>query len=289
MNNTTSQFLCIVLLLGLVSIGTGSEIEFPDLSGWMRSDTPDHYTEQTLYDYINGAADLYLRYDFRELDVMNYENTGGAFITIDVYEHGDEVNAFGIYSQERLPSSNRIPVGVEGYLEQGILNFLKGRYYVKISGYGLEGDSLLTAVAVLIEETIEGRSQLLREFSYFPDNGRVQGTEMFIASDYLGHEFLQSVYTVDYDCDGITVTMFLINAADTEGARGIVDSFCSLAECDDDSIRYSSSVVSLHDPYHQSNGDVFLRRDERYVWGVYSKDENLAERLLSDIKNPEKE
>ena len=86
MNKITSQFLCIVLLLDLASVGTGSEIEFPDLSGWMRSDTPDHYTEQTLYDYINGAADLYLRYDFKELDVMNYENTGGAFSTIDMYE-----------------------------------------------------------------------------------------------------------------------------------------------------------------------------------------------------------
>ena len=215
---------------------------------------------------------------------MNYENTDGAFVTIDLYEHSDDLNAFGIYSQERLPGSTRIPLGVEGYTEQGILNFLKGRYYVKVSGYGLRGDSLLTNFASLMEESIDGTNLLPREFSLFPAEGRIPGTEMYIPGDYLGHSFLQSVYTVDYKRDGNAVTLFLVDAGDSLGVRHIVESYYSITQNDGDTKSVSSLVVSLNDPYHQSDGPVHLRWEGRYIWGIYSDDITLVERLLSEVK-----
>ena len=63
---------------------------------------PD-FSPKTLFEYINGDADLYLMYDFQELKVAEYLNEKKASVIVDVYRHKTPTHAFGIYSQERLP------------------------------------------------------------------------------------------------------------------------------------------------------------------------------------------
>jgi len=48
---------------------------------------------------------------------------------------GDDKNGFGIYSLERYPDSHFISIGTQGYLEQGTLIFLAGRYYAKLMSF----------------------------------------------------------------------------------------------------------------------------------------------------------
>ena len=136
----------ICLILGLIILSCAMVVEakdfkFPEVSGWKQSGEIQTFTPQTLYEYINGAADLYLMYDFEELKVAEYLNEKKASVTVDVYRHKTPTHAFGIYSQERLPNANFLDIGAQGYIEQNILNFLIGPYYVKINSFntGAEG------------------------------------------------------------------------------------------------------------------------------------------------------
>ncbi len=81
---------------------------FPEVTGWKRSAEIQTFSPKTLFEYIDGAADLYLTYDFEELKVAEYQNEKKASVTVDVYFHKTPTNAFGIYSQERLPNANFI-------------------------------------------------------------------------------------------------------------------------------------------------------------------------------------
>ena len=48
------------------------KFKFPEITGWKQSGEIQTFTPKTLFEYINGAADLYIMYDFQELKVAEY-------------------------------------------------------------------------------------------------------------------------------------------------------------------------------------------------------------------------
>jgi len=50
--------------------------------GWTLPEAPRTYTVETLYDYIDGSADLYHSYGFRGAAVGDYRDAAGGWITV---------------------------------------------------------------------------------------------------------------------------------------------------------------------------------------------------------------
>jgi hypothetical protein len=137
------------------------DFKFPEFPGWNQSEEVQTFVPKTLFEYINGAADLYLAYDFEELKSAEYHNDKKASVTVDVYRHKTPIDAFGIYSQERLPDANYLDVGVQGYYEKNVLNVLSGDFYVKINSFstvsmitGRGGWSGLENFAAVVEDPL---------------------------------------------------------------------------------------------------------------------------------------
>ena len=155
-------FLCWALgvtLLFMVPEGRAGTITFPEMSGWDQPEKPQLYSPETLYECIDGAADLYLSYEFQELSVAEYANVQKASVTVEIYRHATPTQAFGIYSQERLADAKLLDIGAEGYQEPTVLNFVTGAYYVKINGYetGAEDERTLLAFGRKMEEVLGGK------------------------------------------------------------------------------------------------------------------------------------
>ena len=122
------------MLLGVTGLDAG-EFRFPEIAGLKQSGEIQTFSPKTLYEYINGAADLYLACDFEELNVAEYANEKKASVIVEAYRHRTTRDAFGIYSQERLPDGNVLKIGAQGYIDKNILNFVHGNYYVKINSF----------------------------------------------------------------------------------------------------------------------------------------------------------
>jgi hypothetical protein len=67
----------------------------------IRQEPASFYKPDTLYEYIDGGADVYLLYDFQRLLHQNFRTPGGE-LTADIYDLGKPENAFGIYSAARF-------------------------------------------------------------------------------------------------------------------------------------------------------------------------------------------
>ena len=105
----------------------------PRIDGWKLTEDPQIYNPDTLFEYIDGAAEAYLGYDFQQLLVSNYDKEGTeSSVTIEIYDMGSPLNAFGIFSSERYPEIPEVPFGLAGYLEGEVLNFISGPYYIKL-------------------------------------------------------------------------------------------------------------------------------------------------------------
>ena len=176
----TPAIFCLAGLILWVGIlcGTaraqGKDFAFPEMDGWKQAGQPQLFSPETLYEYIDGGADLYLKYEFQELKVAEYQNDKKASVTVEVYRHRDANHAFGIYSQERLSNANFLEIGAQGYIESGFLNFIKGSSYVKLSSdnAGADDQETLLAFARRLSQEVEGRSSLPGVLSSFPPEGK---------------------------------------------------------------------------------------------------------------------
>ncbi len=87
-----------------------------------------------LYKYLDGGAEAYRKRGFVALIHREYK-AGDIELTADIYDMGTPDSALGIYSAERSPESKSIKIGREGYSGEGFLNFVQGRYYVKLIAF----------------------------------------------------------------------------------------------------------------------------------------------------------
>ena len=147
------------LLLGSATASRADEAGglFPPVEGWKMIPGAMVYTADNLWDIIDGAAEVFLSYGFVDLHIAEYENASGTDVRVEAYRHTSCANAFGIYAQERKPEYHFITVGTQGYIEENVLNFLCGVYYVKISSHrrGKEGLDAMRLLARKVEEHLK--------------------------------------------------------------------------------------------------------------------------------------
>ncbi len=238
---------------------------FPEVTGWKQSGEIQTFQPENLFDYIDGAADLYLSYDFQELKVAEYRNEKKASVIVEVYRHRTPTHAFGIYSQERLANANFIDVGTQGYIETNVLNFLVGPYYVKINSYntGAEDQDILLTFAKKVSEHLGEKGSLPSVLSSFPEEGKKKNSEKFIAIKFLGYSFLHSAFTADYELSGKKFKLFLIDGADSGECKDMIQKYLEQIASPEKNITEGHYTIS--DPYH---GEIEADWRGKYIWGI---------------------
>lgn len=258
----------------------------PEVDSWKQTEKPQNYLPGNLFEYINGAAEIYLAYDFQELIVSQYKIAKGeATIAVEIYDMIEGKNSFGIYSAERFPESQFISLGIQGYLEEGVLNFLVGRYYVKLLCFDCEeqSDDVLKLFSQEIVKRVEDKGDFPRLLKAFPDEGRSPNTEKFILRNFMGYGFLHDGYMVNYKLEGLEFDCFLIEGKSEADAQNMLEKY--LAAKSKEGIEETSFGYRLKDRYYQN---IFLAKAKNYICGVLKiKDgaEKVGERYLKALVN----
>ena len=268
------MFIFAGLIFGAVSAPWAfpsdlKDFVFPKIADWEPSGEIQTFSPKTLYEYIDGAADLYLMYDFQTLKVAEYQNEKKGSVTVDVYFHKTPIQAFGIYSQERLPDANFIDVGAQGYIESNVLNFLTGPYYVKISSYntGAEDREILLAFAKKVAKGLGENGSLPSILSCFPEEGEKKHSEKFINKNFLGYSFLHSAFTADYEVTGAKFKLFIVESDPIE-CKTMIQKY--LQQTGSPAHEVVEGRFTLHDPYQ---GEIDLYWQGKYIWGIVNMNE----------------
>jgi hypothetical protein len=176
---------------------------YPEIPGWTLKIEPTVYTRSNLWDLIDGAADLFLLYGFDNLHLAEYSQRESLDVRVEIYDHGSSLNAFGIYSQERKPDYHFLSVGTQGYSEEGVLNFLQGRYYVKCSTpmSGSRAREALLSIARAVAAHMQEEPSWPPLLQLLPTTDRVPNSELYVSQDFLGYSFFRSAYTAHYGKD----------------------------------------------------------------------------------------
>ncbi|MCR4396743.1 MAG: hypothetical protein NUW07_08445 [Candidatus Saccharicenans sp.] len=266
-----------LFLASAATVVSDSELKslLPRLEGWQFQEEPQFFSPGTLFEYIDGASEAYLSYDFQELVVAQYQKNGTeTVITLEIYDMGSPLNAFGIFSSERYPDNPDLNLGNAGYLEEEVLNFISGRFYIKLLCYngGEETADYLKQFARLVEAGIKDKGKLLEVFRFFPPEGRVKNSEKYIKKNFLGFDFLNHGYIVLYRHNQVEYEGLVIDCGSPAeaGARlqKLVDFYAG----------EKSPFLKEGSRYHQKNAygqHVLLGQAGGYLYGFSRVPEDL--------------
>ncbi|MBN1165011.1 MAG: hypothetical protein JXB45_10570 [Candidatus Krumholzibacteriota bacterium] len=171
-----------------------------DISGWRVDGDLLSYQADNLWEYINGAAEHFLMYEFQEVVARHYLNEEGLEIKVEIYEHLSPLMAFGIYSQFRGEESENCRIGNEGFKDDYSVQFWKDRFFVRIYAYeeGEESARSLREFARAVEGKIKEKGELPLDITLFPATGMVIKSLVYLTEGVLGSGMLPPAFAAEY-------------------------------------------------------------------------------------------
>lgn len=196
--------LIVALQGGCRSDETATEGLLPasgEIAGWSIDGEMLRYGPENLWEYINGAAENFLAYEFEEVVALDYRDDDDRGLKVEIYRHGSPLMAFGIYSQLRGPGLQFYSIGAEGFGDPYSLHFWKGPYYVNV-GVFEESEELAGAMerfAEAVAAKIPGEDAFPPEIACFPTDGLIEKSVTYITEGVLGSAKFPPSFVAEYE------------------------------------------------------------------------------------------
>lgn len=237
----------------------------PAVAGWTISDEVEVFNPDNLFDRINGAAPLFIENNFREMTSMEYKK-GADYITIQAYRHATPEDAFGMYSSERSSDLAFLPIGGEAQGDKTNLYFFAGNMYLKIwSNVSGDVSAELQSIGKGLAEKIDTKAAYPLVVRLFPEEGKIPYSVSYITSNFIGHEFLRSVYTARYERGGQSFQLFILDGGTPEGVKDVLTQYMAFTKQPQE---VKEGELLIKDRY---NGDILSLWKGRYLIGIFNE------------------
>jgi hypothetical protein len=145
----------------------------PDLLGWNAVKTIPLAVPADLYSYMDGGAELYLSYGFREAISRTYVKQGQPEVVVELYDLSEPRNAFGVFSHAR--ETENLHLGQGACSIPGAVFFWKDKYYISISSWesAAESDDFTLALGRHIDKEITRTGNIPDLVNLLPEEGLV--------------------------------------------------------------------------------------------------------------------
>jgi hypothetical protein len=103
------------------------------------------YARQSIYDYLDGGAEVYLAYGMVSCRSRRYKGPGGAVI-LDLFDMGSADGAYGAFTHDQ--DGEEVQVGQAALLRAGWLSAWHGPFFLSLSAEG-DAEALRSAMLAL--------------------------------------------------------------------------------------------------------------------------------------------
>jgi hypothetical protein len=100
-----------------------------EFQGW-KTAAERTYDPETIFDYIDGAGEVYRSYRFRSLAARRLEREGKPALVVDLFDMGSPEDAFGVFTHDLDGEPQGIGQGSN--YKGGLLSFWKDRWFVSV-------------------------------------------------------------------------------------------------------------------------------------------------------------
>jgi hypothetical protein len=206
-----------------------SAADFPP--GWQPDGDAKRYDSETLFDFMNGAADLYFTYGFESLTVGQYIDNEGRSLQVEVYGTASDADAYGLFTYNSY--GEPLDLGLDGELDSGYrLAFWQGRHYVQIASREAVEDDVLLVFGQAVALALPQGGQRPSLIDGLPQEGLVPGSVRFFrekmaldnllwlgSDDVLGLGADTGGVVARYERDGQALDLLLVSFPDAQRAE----------------------------------------------------------------------
>lgn len=101
-----------------------------EVYGWEAKGKDELYDPQTIFDYIDGAGEVYRSYNFTLLLARRYSKENQPDIVGDVFEMSSSQDAYGVFTHDL--EGEDAGIGRGSTYKGGLLSFWKDRFFVSL-------------------------------------------------------------------------------------------------------------------------------------------------------------
>ncbi|NPU84446.1 MAG: hypothetical protein HPY65_08140 [Syntrophaceae bacterium] len=239
--------------------------------GWTATEPANLYDRNTLFEHINGEAELFMPYGFDLLATSTYASAADpdVWIVADVYRMGSVLDAFGIYANFRRARADRVAIGADGFILPTQMMFHQDRYFVRLQVTGANSlpRSDFMACGQAISQRLPQNSRPPQELETVRIPALVSGSERYVTPSLLGYAFFRRGIVADAVLDGKHMQIFVVLNDDPDAAREAFSRYRSYLAAEGRDLRNGDTPDSLTaiDPLY---GTVLAEQAGRYVAGM---------------------
>lgn len=148
---------------------------------WKSSGPPQVFKGEDLFTYIDGGAEIYYEYGFRQVLVQDYRNAKGRRISLEIFEMASPESAYGMYTFKTHPDGQKVEAGEEAQIADYYLNLRKGNFLLTLTGLEAEKETQqdLIKLAKAVDIKLPPGAGKPRLVSLFPEEGLRETTLKF--------------------------------------------------------------------------------------------------------------
>jgi Family of unknown function (DUF6599) len=262
-------------------------------AGWVLDGPIKYYDRDTLFEYINGEAELFYPFGFTRLASAFYKKAGDPKIglAVDIYQMGSLLETFGIYASFRKRDSDFLKIGSQGFVSPSQLMFYQDRYFIQLSASGTTNldRPLLEACARMIAKKLPGRPLRPRELSWLDSDFVSPNTTQYVPQSLLGHPFLRRGLIARGQQGGKEFRVFIVWEDSPEKAKKTLESYFSYLKESGvpPQVKATLQKITLSglDPMYKG---AFVALKGRFLAGVVDQEnpdqgEPIVDKILSGI------
>ncbi len=193
MNQLKCAYNKIIIIISLAAPLNAIDLQLPEQLGenWIAQKPVRKFVAEQLFSHINGGAELFLEYGFKELRVYRYmyENIS---LELEIYQMENANSALGIYLNKTGQETPQEELSVRNTANKYQLVFTCGTYFVMVNNFS--GNEQLIPLMTQLSKTIIDQIEIQENenlFSYLPEKNIIENSQTIFRGPY----GLQSVYT----------------------------------------------------------------------------------------------
>ena len=187
---------------------------------------PERFGPDTLYEKINGRADLYLSSGFVSLNTQRFsmDSTAGNWVEVFVYDMATAENAFSVFSMQRREGAQAAGIVPNAYRTENALFMVHNHLYLEIIGTDI-AEALQQAMGRLAHAFVQahGGSAVANVpgANLFPESALQADSLQLVTANAFGYEQLDRIHTAEYLIDGTRLTAFVSDRQTAEAASAL--------------------------------------------------------------------
>ncbi len=180
--------ICTIIIISCSGSGEKEEPSAMDklvpaeMLGWKAQPETEKYDRETIFDYINGAGEVYLSYGFQKVDVTRFSKADAPEISVEIFDMKTPEDAYGVFSHSRESEEEGIGGGYE--FGGSLLCFWKGQYFacVRSDEDTPESKDAVFAMARSIDSSIASAGNKPDVVGFLPSSNLGKGSVRYFHS-----------------------------------------------------------------------------------------------------------